>query len=57
MHAYFAKLCNRLKYVTSKLKILKSKFENLKKLKKHSNFMSEFQFYISFRISVVGFPS
>ena len=33
MHAHFERSCNKLKNVTSKLKILKSKFENLKKIK------------------------
>ena len=36
------------KNVTSKLRILKSKLDNLKKLKRPLNFMSEFRFYIGF---------
>ena len=40
MHAHFAKLCNRLKNVTSKLKILKIK------IRKSEKITETFQFYV-----------
>ena len=58
MHVHFERPCNKLKNVTTKLKILKSKLENLKKkkkIKKPPHFMSEFQFYISFQILTLRF--
>ena len=39
MHAHFEWPCKKLKNVTSKQKILKSKLENLKKIK-------SYQFYV-----------
>ena len=45
MHAHFEWPCNKLKNVTSKLKILKSILENHKKFK---NYPILCQFYISF---------
>ena len=50
MHVHFEGPCNKLKNVTSKLKILKSNFENLKKFKNlpilclNFNFISVFKF-------------
>ena len=38
------KTYNKLKNLTSKLKILQSKLENLKQILKLSNFMTEFRF-------------
>ena len=52
MQAQFERLCNKLKNVTSKLKILKSKLENPKKIENlpilclnfNFNFISVFKF-------------
>ena len=54
IYAHFERPCFKLKNVSSKLKTLKSKLENLKK-NKPANFMSEFRFYISFWILILGF--
>ena len=50
MHAHSERPCNKLKNVTSKLKMLKSKLENLKKIKNlltlclNFDFISVFEF-------------
>ena len=54
MHTHFERPCNKLKNVTSKLKILKSRLEDLKKFKSLP-ILSEFQFYISLPILILSF--
>ena len=55
MYAHFEGPCNKLKNVTSKLKTLKSKWENLKKLKNFPilclNFIFILVFNFDFRFS------